>query len=239
MENKFFRPFLLVVVVSGSLAFSYAAFQIDFRQFDSHLAVLVAMAFLLTSRITIPLPRFSSQISVSDTFVFLVLLLYGGPVAVVMGALEAFLSSLRFSRRAVIVGFNFGSAAVSILITSSVLKLIFGNVMDLRTNPLTATFVAAICTMALTHYVVNSGIVGIGGALKSDQPIWPTWRKHYLWTSITYFAGACAAGVIAGLVYFIGVYAFVITLPIIAIIFLTYRTYLKNVETFGSASGAS
>jgi signal transduction histidine kinase/CheY-like chemotaxis protein len=231
MENKFFRPFLWVVVLSGSLAFAYSAFQIDFHQFDSHFAVLVAMAFLLTSRITIPLPRFSSQISVSDTFVFLVLLLYGGAAAVVMGALEAFVSSLRFSRRPVIVAFNFGSSAGSILITSSVMKLIYGNVMELRTNPLTPTFVAAICTMALTHYVVNSGIVGVGGALKSDQPIWQTWRKHYLWTSITYFAGACAAGVIAGLVYFIGVYAFVITLPIIAIIFLTYRTYLKNVET--------
>lgn len=230
MENKFFRPFLWVVVVSGSLAFVYSAFQIDFREFDSHFALLVAMAFLLTSRITIPIPRFSSQISVSDTFVFLVLLLYGGPAAVVVGAFEAFLSSLRFSRRQVIVAFNFGSAAVSILITSSVLRLIFGDVVSLRSNPLTGTFIAAICTMALTHYISNSGIVAIGGALKTDQPIWQTWRKHYLWTSITYFAGACAAGVIAGLVYFIGVYAFVITLPIIAIIFLTYRTYLKNVE---------
>ena len=231
MENRFFRPFLWVVVVSGSLAFVYSAFRIEFRHFDSHFAVLVAIALLLTSRITIPLPRFSSQISVSDTFVFLVLLLYGGAAAVVMGALEAFVSSLRFSRRPVIVAFNFGSSALSILITSTVMKLIFGNVVDLRSNPLTATFVAAVCTMALTHYAVNSGIVGIGGALKSDQPIWQTWRKHYLWTSLTYFTGACAAGVIAGLVYFIGVYAFVITLPIIAIIFLTYRTYLKNVET--------
>jgi len=231
MENKFFGPFLWLVVVSGSLAFIYSAFQIDFHSFDSHFAVLVAMAFLLTSRITIPIPRFSSKISVSDTFVFLVLLLYGGPAAVVVGALEAVLSSLRFSRRTVIVAFNFGSAAVSILITSSVMQLIYGSVVNLRTHPLTATFVAAICTMALTHYVANSGIVAIGGALKSDQPIWQTWRKHYLWSSITYFAGACAAAVIAGLVYFIGVYAFVITLPIIAIIFLTYRTYLKNVET--------
>ena len=231
MENKFFRPFLWVVVASGSLAFVYSGFQIDFRRFDSHFAILVAMAFLLTSRITIPIPRFSSQISVSDTFVFLVLLLYGGPPAVVVGAFEAFLSSLRFSRRQVIVAFNFGSAAISILITSSVLRLIFGNVVNLRSNPLTGTFIAAICTMALTHYVSNSGIVAIGGALKTNQPIWQTWRKHYLWTSITYFAGACAAGVIAALVYFIGVYAFVITLPIIAIIFLTYRTYLKNVET--------
>ena len=231
MENKFFGPFLWVVVVSGIVAFIYSAFQIDLRQFDSHFAVLVAMALLLTSRITIPIPRFSSQISVSDTFVFLVLLLYGGPAAVVMGALEAVVSSMRFSRRLAIVAFNFGSAAVSILITSSVMRLIFGNVVELRSDPLTATFVAAICTMALTHYAANSGIVAVGGALKSDQPIWQTWRKHYLWTSITYFAGACAAGVIAGLVYFIGVYAFVITLPIIAIIFLTYRTYLKNVET--------
>src|ERR1051325_8192739 len=231
MENKFFRPFLWVVVVSGSLAFVYSAVQLVFRQFDSHFAVLVAMAFLLTSRVTIPIPRFSSQISVSDTFVFLVLLLYGGPAAVLVGAFEALLSSLRFSRRPVIVAFNFCSAAVSILITSSVLHLVFGNVVALRSNPLTATFIGAICTMALTHYVSNSGIVAVGGALKSNEPIYQTWRKHYLWTSLTYFAGACAAGVIAGLVYFIGVYAFVITLPIIAFTFLTYRTYLRNVET--------
>jgi signal transduction histidine kinase/CheY-like chemotaxis protein len=85
--------------------------------------------------------------------------------------------------------------------------------------------------MALTHYATNSGIVAIGGALKTDQPIWQTWRKHYLWTSITYFAGAFAAGVITALVYFIGAYAFVVTLPIIAIVFLTYRTYLRHVET--------
>ena len=231
MGNKLFGPFLWVVIACGLLAFVSSALQVDFAQFDPRFAILIGVALILTSRITIPIPRFSSQISVSDTFVFLVLLLYGGAAAVVVGAMEAFISSLRFSRRPVIVGFNWASAAVSILITSSVLEWTFGSVVLLRTKPITATFVAALCTMALTHYVSNSGIVAIGGALKADQPIWQTWRKHYLWTSITYFTGACAAGIIAGLVYFIGVYAFVITLPIIAITFLTYRTYLKNVET--------
>ena len=231
MGNKFFGPFLWVVIACGLVAFGYSVFQVDFAQFDPRFIVLIGVALLLTSRITIPIPRFSSQISVSDTFVFLVLLLYGGAAAVVVGAMEAFISSLRFSRRPLIVAFNWASAAVSILITSKVLGWIFGSVITLRTKPIAATFVAAICTMALTHYVANSGIVAIGGALKTDQPIWQTWRKHYLWTSITYFTGACAAGIIAGLVYFIGVYAFVITLPIVAITFLTYRTYLKNVET--------
>ena len=231
MANKFFRPFLWIVIGCGSLAFVYSATRVDFSQFESRFAVLVAVALLLTSRITIPLPRFSSQISVSDTFVFLVLLLYGGAAAVVVAALEAFLSSLHFSRRRLIVAFNWASAAVSILITSSVLRLIFGDIVTLRTRPFTATFLGAICTMALTHYVSNSGLVAIAAALKTDQPIFDTWRKHYLWTSLTYFGGACAAAVIAGLVHFMGVYAFVITLPIIAITFLTYRTYLRNVET--------
>ena len=231
MGNKLFGPFLWVVIACGFLAFVSSALQVDVAQLDPRFAVLIVVALLLTSRITIPIPRFSSQISVSDTFVFLVLLLYGGAAAVVVGAMEAFISSLRFSRRPIIVGFNWASAAVSILITTSVLEWIFGSVVLLRTKPITHTFVAAICTMALTHYISNSGIVAIGGALKANEPIWQTWRKHYLWTSITYFTGACAAGIIAGLVYFIGVYAFVITLPIIAITFLTYRTYLKNVET--------
>jgi signal transduction histidine kinase/ActR/RegA family two-component response regulator len=231
MGNKLFGPFLFVVVTCGILAFVYSALRLDFAHFDSRFALLVAMTLLLTSRITIPIPRFSSKISVSDTFVFLILLLYGGEAAVVIGSIEALLSSLRFSRRRFILGFNWASAAVSICITSSIMESIFGSVVTLREQPLSARFWAAMCTMALTQYAFNSGIVGIGGALKADQPIWQTWRKHYLWTSLTYFVGACAAGVIAALVYFIGTYAFVITLPIIAILFLTYRTYLRNVET--------
>jgi signal transduction histidine kinase/CheY-like chemotaxis protein/uncharacterized membrane protein len=231
MANKFFRPFLWLVIECGSLAFIYSALRVDLTKLDSRLALMVGMALLLTARITIPIPRFSSQISVSDTFVFLVLLLYGSAAAVVVGALEAFLSSLYFSRRPSTRMFNWGSAALSILITGSVMELVFDNVVALPTKPLTATFLAAICTMALTQYAANSGVVAIGAALKAGEPIWQTWRKHYLWTSLTYFAGACAAGFIAALVHFIGVYAFIITLPIIAIIFLTYRTYLRKVET--------
>src|SRR5688572_13808952 len=231
MANKSFGPFLWVVTGCGTLAFIYSSVRLDFSKIDSSLALLVAMALLLSTRITIPIPRLSSKISVSDTFVFLVLLLYGSAAAVVVGAVEALLSSLRFSRKPRTVIFNWSAAAVSVLITGKVLEVIFGSIVALRETPITTTFVAAICTMALTHYIINSGLVAVGSAFKSDQPVWQTWHKHYLWTSITYFAGAIAAGVIAGLVYFIGVYAFVITLPIIAIIFLTYRTYLRNVET--------
>src|ERR1044071_3765712 len=124
MANKFFRPFLWVLTGCGILTFVYSCFRLDVARFDAHFAVLVGMALLLTSRITIAIPRFSSKISVSDTLVFLILLLYGGAAAVIVGSLEALLSTLRFSRRPWTIAFNWASAGVSIFITSSVLELI-------------------------------------------------------------------------------------------------------------------
>jgi hypothetical protein len=94
MANKFFRPFLWVVTGCGILTFVYSCFRLDVARFDAHFAVLVGMALLLTSHITIAIPRFSSKISVSDTFVFLILLLYGGAAAVIVGAVEAFIWSM-------------------------------------------------------------------------------------------------------------------------------------------------
>src|SRR6478672_5512865 len=164
-RNKFFGPFLWVTTGTGCLAFFYAVAQINPAQFDSGFVLLVAMALLLSSRITVPIPRLSSQISVSDTFVFLLLLLYGAPAAIIVGSIEAFISSLRFSRKSRIVAFNWAGAAVSISITSTVMAAMFGDVVALRAHPLTARFVAAICTMALTHYAANSGLVAIGAAL--------------------------------------------------------------------------
>jgi signal transduction histidine kinase/CheY-like chemotaxis protein len=230
IDNRFFVPFLRFVTAAGSLALLYSLYALNPGHLDMRFAALVAMS-LLSSRIIVPIPRLSSQVSVSDTFVFLIFLLYGGPAAVILASTEAFFSSLRFSRRPQTVFFNWGCAALSVFITSTTLRIAFGDIVSLPRKPFSASFVVAICTMALVHYASNSGIVAIGTALKTGEPIWQTWRKHYLWTSITYFAGASAAAVVAALVTSIGFSAFAMTLPIIAIIFLTYRTYLKNVET--------
>lgn len=231
VQNRFFVPFLRAITVAGGVALVYSLFRLDPSHLDLRFLALMAMALLLSSRIVVPIPRLSSQISVSDIFVFLMLLLYGGPAAVVVASTEAFFSSLRYNRKALTVLFNCGCAALSVFITSTVIQQGFGSVVALASQPFTTKFVVAISTMALVHYASNTGLVAIGSALKTDQPAWQTWRKHYLWTSITYFAGAIAAAVIAALVNLIGFSAFLITLPIIAIVFLTYRTYLKNVET--------
>jgi len=230
-RHRFFGPFLWAITSLGGLALLYSSYHLNLQKVDTQLVILLGLTLVVSSRIIVPIPHFSSQISVSDTLIFLILLLYGGEAAMIVAATEAALSSLRFSRKPRTILFNWGCAALSVFVTSSLLKLFFGDIVSLPTQPWSAGFGAAICTMALAHYATNSGLVAICAALKTDQPIWQTWRKHYLWTSITYFAGASAAAIIATLVHHLGLYALIITLPIITIVFLTYRTYLKNIET--------
>ena len=85
--------------------------------------------------------------------------------------------------------------------------------------------------MGFVQYIANSGLIAVGVALRAKKPIWQMWRDNFLWTSITYFAGASAAGIIAKLMGVLGIYAFLAAIPIIAVVYFTYTTYLKNVET--------
>jgi len=88
----------------------------------------------------------------------------------------------------------------------------------------------AVCVMALVQYAANTSLISIEKAYKIKESTWHTWRTYYLWTSVTYFAGASAAGIIAILIKTYGFYAIVATAPIIMIICFTYQTYLKNIE---------
>src|SRR5438093_9019973 len=92
----------------------------------------------------------------------------------------------------------------------------------------------ALSTMALVQYLGNSLLVATGAALAAEEPVWFTWRTNFLWTSITYFAGAFAAGIVARFIGNIGFFALSATIPIIAIVYLTYWTYMKNVESSAS-----
>ena len=229
-NEKLVKPYMWTTIGVGGLVYFVAAYRIDYRIVDLQFVFLAAITVLLSSRITIKIPEFRSQISVSDTLIFLTLVVYGYEAAILMAATEALFSSFRFSRKPATLLFNWGCAGLSTCITAYSLSFVYGDPVALAAGPLSARFITAIALMALVQYATNSGIVAICGALRAGVPIWQTWQKYYLWTSITYFAGASAAAVIAKLMAQVGFYALIITLPIIAIVFFTYQTYLKNIE---------
>ena len=224
------KTYMWITVGVGGFVYLLAAYKVNLSSMDLRFMVLAILTIVFSSRITIEIPQFRSKISVSDTFIFLTILLYGWKAAVLLAATEALFSSLQFARKPLTILFNWACASWSTIATYGAIYFLVGDPVALNQGPLSAKFLACVAIMALGQYVSNSGLVAICGALKAGKPIWETWKTHYLWTSITYFAGASAAALIAKLVGVIGLYALVITIPIVAIVFFTYRTYLKNIE---------
>ncbi|HEX5707647.1 MAG TPA: ATP-binding protein [Pyrinomonadaceae bacterium] len=229
-SQKLFKPFLWTVVAAGVAVLLFSALRLPVETFDVRLAVLCALTLCITSHISIPIPGVKAEISVSDTFVFLTLLLYGGETAVVIAAAESAVTALHTSKTKLTWAFNVSTMALSTFVTAWALGLAFGHNPDLRAD-FGADYVAAVCLMAIVQYICNSGTVAIAGALRTGQPVLRTWYKHYLWTSITYVAGASAAGIIGRLILAAGDYAIVAATPIIVIVYFTYQTYLKNVQS--------
>jgi signal transduction histidine kinase/ActR/RegA family two-component response regulator len=220
-----------MIIVLGAVSYLLSIHFLPFSRIDARFFILALFTLGVGSRFSIQIPRVSAHISVSDSFVFLTLLLFGGEAAVVVAALDGLFTSLRFSRKPVTLLFNAAVVSFSTFVTAEILWWGVGDVVALTSGRYTPAFVLALSMMAFVQYVFNSGIVAVCGAIKDGQPVWQTWRRNYLWTSVTYFAGAFAAGGLAKLVGFVGFYAFVGTLPILGIVYFTYLTYLKHVET--------
>ncbi len=220
---------MLSVALIGAAVTALCAYRLPVAQLDSKFIALVLITILVGSRITIKIPGARGEISVSDTFVFLAILLFGTEAAVLLAATEAFCSSIRFSKKARVLFFNAGVMSVATFVTASTLKLAFPAV-SLR-GGYSPNLIIALCVMALVQYILNSGLIAVGVALKANQSVWHSWRTNFLWTSLTYFAGASGAAIVGRLSANLGFYAFAATAPIIVIVYFTYRTYMANVET--------
>lgn len=223
---------MFFILALGFVCFGIAIFNFPLEKLDIKFLVLFLFTIGLGSRITIQIPRFKSHISVSDTFIFFALLMYGGEFAIVLAAVEAFFSSWRFCNKKITIFFNVGAMALSTTIVVLALKT-FGLYTESQLHGYEDNldnFIIALSIMALTQFIFNTMIASIYGALKSEKPFWETWKAQYLWIFITYLVGAIGAGVLIKLADSIGFEVVIATFPIIFFLYLTYRMYLRNVE---------
>jgi diguanylate cyclase (GGDEF)-like protein len=209
----------------------FSAFRLPLERIDMRFLLLTIITVIISSRISVQIPRFDTNITVSDTFIFLAILLYGGEAGIFLAGAEGLCSGVRISKskKPVTILFSGAVMALSTFITVWVTRFAFGPNEELyRLTP--SLLLTALSTMALVQYISNTGMVAVVLASKNNQPLWATWNKHYLWSSITYIIGAAAAGVTVLFVNTIGFYAMLVTLPIISIIYFTYHKYLEDIK---------
>jgi diguanylate cyclase (GGDEF)-like protein len=218
-----------LVIVAGAAAFLVSIRHLPIGRLDLRFLLLALLTISVTSRFVVRLPRASGSITVTDAFVFLTLLLYGGEAGVLLAATEGACAGMRVSKKPVTVLFNAGAMACATFITASVLALMFGGLPNLHDQPLSIAL-TTVCTMALVQYIAHTVIVSIGTALKTNEPIWQTWTKHYLWSSVTYFGGAIVSGAVVGVNDTVGFYSLILIVPVVCIIYYTYARYVEDIK---------
>ncbi|MEP6570256.1 MAG: diguanylate cyclase [Acidobacteriota bacterium] len=231
-KEKFRSWYMFSVALIGAAVIALCAYRIHFALFGSKFAALALITLLVGSQITIKIPGARGQIAVSDTFIFLAILLFGVEAAVLLAAAEAFCSSVRFTKKPSVFFFNTGVMGLSTFITASIFYRAFPGVS--LHDGFTPNLFAGLCVMALLQYILNTAPIAVGVALRSQQSVWQSWRTNFLWSSLTYFAGVVGAAIVGKLSENLGLFGFAAFAPIIVIVYFTYRTYLTTVETSAS-----
>ena len=218
----------LVVAVGAAVCF-YAALTLPPNRIDGYFLLLAIVTAAIGSRIAIRIPQVNVNITVEDTFVFIALLHYGGEAGVMVGALAGICSALRISRKVRTVAFGGGALACAVFATATVLKLLFGSTTDLLKADV-GIAIAALCLMGLVQYFVHTMIGAAATAFKTGETIWQMWTRNFLWISISYFSGAAGAGLIVSSMGTSRIWALLICIPIIIIVYYSYDRYMREVK---------
>ncbi len=221
------------VVTLGLAAIAWACFRLAVDQVSYQWFILASVA-LVSSSCSIRIPGTNSKISIGDTAFFTNAILFGTPAGVITAALDGLAGSLRArsrSRRLQFAFFNTSALACSAFVSGSTFFQLAGRgpLSEPPEPSLTGVFFP-LGVLALLHYACNSGSVATIVALERRGNIFQVWRTSFLWTSITYFAGAGAAGFIALAWGNISLEVASIILPVLLAVYFTYRTYLDKVQ---------
>jgi putative nucleotidyltransferase with HDIG domain len=84
--------------------------------------------------------------------------------------------------------------------------------------------------LALSYFAINSWLIAIAIAFERHETPHTIWRQNFLWLSLNYLGGASVALVLASYSRNINLTAVSVTVPLLVVIYLTFRTSWGRLE---------
>jgi diguanylate cyclase (GGDEF)-like protein/putative nucleotidyltransferase with HDIG domain len=221
----------LVTIVSavGLMVLVYAACALVFRPITFEWILLTAVTVLVVPRVDIGFPRARSGVTLSDTLIFISVLLFGTHASVVLAGLGAAACAIQFREQRRMIVFSAAAMSLSIFAASSTVTLILGDVQLLASDPGRLMIGAGILTVI--YLALSSGMMSVKSAHATGATLIASWKELLLWSSFSALAGAASACLIVKLITVISFYAFIISLPVITVTYFTYKVYLDRVDS--------
>jgi len=196
--------------------------------------VFLALLTLLSGSFTVKVPGLQARISVSETFVFTSVLLFGTPAGTLTVALDTLVATLAARRKApqapLRILFNLASAALSIWIAATSFYAIAGLEPLSKSSASLPRILGPLVAMTTIYFVLNSALVAGALSFEKGTPPFQIWRRHFLWLSVNYYGGASVAALLVSYTKTVDIAAFSIIVPLVVISYLTYKTSLGRVE---------
>ena len=230
-REHYIKVYRISLVVCGAVTIGLATVRLINQPLDWHWLALAAFAVVGSWLAASQIPGAKSVVTVSDTFIFLTMLLCGPDAVTLVAAAAAASESVRHVKYWLTLAANISVICCSFFISSWLVTFIFGDLQLLAHRKETFfAYVLALGIFAILQAVVNTLLVVVVFSLKTGKPLLQTWREGYSWVMITYFSGVLTAGVVNALIHYYGFAAAGFTIPVLLANYLAYRPYLKNIE---------
>jgi putative nucleotidyltransferase with HDIG domain len=219
-----------VVVLLGTAALLHAVYTLAVHPIPYSWTLFAALT-LFSGSFAIKLPSVPARISVSETFVFTAVLLYGGAPGTIIVALDGLIISLwRRDRKLHRVVFNATEPAVSIWVASSLFFAVAGVEPLARQTTQIGPLVVPLLVFTVTYFVLNSWLTAVAVSFETGISTFAIWRQHFLWISLNYFAGASVAILLARNTSEIDLSSLTVIVPLLVVSYLTFKTALQRIE---------
>ncbi|MDX6558402.1 MAG: hypothetical protein QOF72_1451, partial [Blastocatellia bacterium] len=235
--NRPAKTYWSLMVIAGASVFVWAVLRclslspIQYAGFAGLLSLVIVAGYN-----PIRIPNTGSSFTAGDVFIFLGLLFLGIPAAIVIGMVDAFVSSRRTSKRASSWIGAPAMMAVTVLIVGKVFYLVVARYAHVVQQPLGTThlrldqLLGALALLGMLQYVINGFTISTFYALRTQRPILKFWRDGYLWMWWSFLGSAIATAIIYSAVTHLGWAYVLLGVPIIAATFWTYKIYFERVN---------
>jgi putative nucleotidyltransferase with HDIG domain len=222
--------FTTPIIGVGAAILAYALWQLPST---ANPVGWVVLGVLATGAATfaIKIPRVSAFISISDTFFFASVLLFGPAPATVSIALDSLLLSIRRGFRPQQLLFNTTSSAIALWSGAQVYSLLGGpDPLAVASGEAQETIFGPLAALAGVHFLLNTGMTMFVMALDKQLSVLRLWRDHFAIISLNYFAAASASFFLIVLIQYAGLTGFVAVVPLIVVCYLAMQSWLGRVE---------
>jgi len=190
-------------------------------EFLCYLAVV-----LLASTLKVTLPGIDGTLSVNFIFLFLGMLEMTYSETLAMGVVAVFVQSYwHSSKRLKPIQVIFNVSQLTVATTAAYCTFKWLSMHALREQrPL------ALASAAIVYFLFNTAAMATVISLSDRKFILPVWIDSYLWSFPYYLIGAGIAGFVSYLNRQIGWQTALLTLPVIYVVYRSYRLYVGKLE---------